>query len=87
MIHIKNLMMGGFAYVKNYGLRFFNTFDNIPLGNNDPMLLQRKKIAENCNEKLKAHGGKIHEENIKIIISDDEDGNVLFSNGICRRNR
>lgn len=27
MIHIKNLMMGGFAYVKNYGLRFFISND------------------------------------------------------------
>lgn len=27
MIDIKNLMMGGFDYVKNYGLRFFISND------------------------------------------------------------
>ena len=72
MIDIKNLMMGGFDYVKNYGLRFFISNDiwNI---NTDRHLqkLQKSQIlhGELVNQYRLAHWMALRESRWKVAGS------------------
>ena len=71
MIHIKNLMMGGFAYVKNYGLRFFisNNIWNIK-----NKFGQQYSVVQNeqqfCTKQLKAAGIDTNSKKYKAALSE-----------------
>ena len=83
MIHIKNLMMGGFAYVKNYGLRFFisNNIWNIK-----NKFGQQYSVVQNeqqfCTKTIKAAGIDTNSKKYKAALSEMmKNGNgAMFTN-------
>ena len=70
MIDIKNLMMGGFDYVKNYGLRFFISND---IWNIKNKFNQQYSVVPNeqqfCTETIKSsRGGSINLAEVTRIL-------------------
>ena len=71
MIHIKNLMMGGFAYVKNYGLRFFISNDIWNIKTNLVNNIQLSQMnSSSVQKQLKAAGIDTNSKKYKAALSE-----------------
>ena len=83
MIHIKNLMMGGFAYVKNYGLRFlFQTTFGTSKTNLVNNIQLSKMNSSSVQKQLKAAGIDTNSKKYKAALSEMmKNGNgAMFTN-------
>lgn len=71
MIDIKNLMMGGFDYVKNYGLRFFISNDIWNIKTNLVNNIQLSQMnSSSVQKQLKAAGIDTNSKKYKAVLSE-----------------
>lgn len=71
MIDIKNLMMGGFDYVKNYGLRFFISNDIWNIKTNLVNNIQLSQMnSSSVQKQLKAAGIDTNSKKYKAALSE-----------------
>ena len=71
MIDIKNLMMGGFDYVKNYGLRFFISNDIWNIKKNLVNNIQLSQMnSSSVQKQLKAAGIDTNSKKYKAALSE-----------------
>lgn len=71
MTDIKNLMMGGFDYVKNYGLRFFISNDIWNIKTNLVNNIQLSQMnSSSVQKQLKAAGIDTNSKKYKAALSE-----------------
>ena len=71
MIDIKNLMMGGFDYVKNYGLRFFISNDIWNIKTNLVNNIQLSQMnSSSVQKQLKEAGIDTNSKKYKAALSE-----------------
>ena len=83
MTDIKNLMIGGFDYVKNYGLRFFISNDIWNIKTNLVNNIQLSQMnSSSVQKQLKAAGIDTNSKKYKAVLSEMmKNGNgAMFTN-------